>query len=240
MVVFVFAVVALIAGSVMLIFGPVIPEVVQRVQVDGTQTLTAEEVRRIAGLEIGRLYPDKELEQAEERLRLHPLVRDARVERRGSDGLRVIVEERECAAIIHGRVDGREVLFAIGRDLTILAENRVRCGGVPVLRGTFHRDAERFDDPGLRRLLESLDRMRRTYPELAARVSELRVLDGGSGLSLFLSPKRVRVELPPELDDETIRRLYAAVSYYENAQVDSGGTIDLRGDRGVVVPGSAP
>ena len=155
--------------------------------------------------------------------------------------LRLELDERVCVALVRNEEasgDGQQArLFEVDRDLVILAENRVRCGDVPMIRGAFVRDPDsedRFRDPVLERLVAGLERLRREAPELAARISELHLRRAG-GLTLYLTPARVRVEMPAELDEVSLKRLYAAVAYLESGEHKSG-VIDLRGPGVVILP----
>jgi cell division protein FtsQ len=232
------AILALLAGSAILISLPGQPGPVRSIQVDGLRYLREEEAIQFAGLQIGRVYRDVDLEQAESRLALHPAVRSAQIKQVGADALRVVVEERACVALVRNEEgpDGT-TLYEVDAELMILAENRVRCSGVPLVRGSFVRDVERgdrFKDPILERLVRGLARLRSDYPELAARISELHLRRAG-GLTLYLTPARVRVEMSAELDDVSVKRLYAAVAYFERDGARNG-VIDLRGPGVVILP----
>ena len=217
------SIVALSAGSVILVFYPWQPLPTERVQ--------DAEVIRIAGLRAGEVPTGEDLERAAELLRLHPAVRDAKVERTGAASLRITVSERECVALVRGEED---VLYEVDAELSILSENRVRCGNVPLIRGSFQRETNRFVDERLKKLTEDLARMAGGYPALSSRLSEVHWRQAGE-LTLFFSPPRVRVELKAGLDGEALRRLDAAFSYYEREGCKDG-VIDLRGPDAIILP----
>ncbi|MCR9143172.1 MAG: cell division protein FtsQ/DivIB [bacterium] len=247
------AAVLLLSGSVLLIWpptffepGPVTQFEVRSEDADGDQApggyLSADEAIEFSGLERGVVYDDGELEAAEKRLALHPAVRSARVEQTGRNLIRIRLTERRCAAVVRneerdGEGKSRTTLYEVDADLVILAENRIRCTGAPLVRGAFLRDEEnleRFTDPVLTRMIAGLGVLRASYPELAARISELHWQRTGH-LTLYLTPARVRVELPGLLDEATMQRLYAAVAYFETDGQRSG-VIDLRGQGVVILP----
>ena len=246
------AVALLLAGSAILIWRPLVGGPVESFEVvalDPARTgryLKSDEVVGFAGLERGAEYSAEELAAAATRLALHPAVREARIEQRSGGVVEIQISERRCAALVRNQAAeqdaeagaGRTTLYEIDEELVILAENRVRCTGVPLVSGTFTRNAEsqeRFTDPVLARLIGGLEMMRERYPELAARISELHLRRTGD-LTLFLTPARVRVELTGALLDEAaMKRLYAAVAFFEKGGQRSG-VIDLRGQGVVILP----
>ncbi|MEQ9363829.1 MAG: cell division protein FtsQ/DivIB [Leptospirales bacterium] len=256
-----FAVVSLLTGSALLIWqptdleqGPVAGFEVRSYgsgsdesEISNASTggyLSPEEAVEFSGLQPGRVYGQAELEAAQARLTLHPAVKSARIEQAGRGLIRIRLEERRCVAVVRneerdqdGEGGGRSTLYEVDAELVILAENRIRCTGAPLVRGAFVRDEEsldRFTDPALARLIAGLGVMRGAYPELAARISELHWRRTGQ-LTLYLTPARVRVELPGQLDTAMMQRLYAAVAYFETDGQRSG-VIDLRGQGVVILP----
>ena len=156
-----------------------------------------------------------------------------------SDVVTIRVEERRCAAVVRNDEGDATRLYEVDIDLTILAENRVRCSNVPLIRGSFARENEdrmdRLEDAERARAVRGLDRLQANAPELAARISELRLRSSGEA-TLYMQPARIRVELPaPFGDAATFQKLYAAVAYLEK-QPEPGGVIDLRGEGVVVLP----
>ncbi len=261
------AVVLLLSGSVLLIWqvdAELDPKPVRSFEVQDLEQddpgpgiagwagyLSAEEAIEFSGLKRGMVYDDVALEEAEERLALHPAVKAARIEQVGGGVVRIRLAERACVAVIRqeqstedenggGPADGRTTLYEVDAELVILAENRIRCKDAPLVRGAFARDEEgleRFTDPALARVIAGLQDLRKHYPELADRISELHWRRTGR-LTLYLKPARVRVELPGSLDSAgVVQRLYAAVAYFERSGGASrSGVIDLRGEGVVILP----
>lgn len=201
--------------------------------------LDAAELVRFASLERGRRYSREELAAAADRLALHPVIRRAVVEQTAAAVVTIRVEERRCAAVVRNDEGDATRLYEVDIDLTILAENRVRCSDVPLIRGSFARENEdrmdRLEDAELARAVRGLDRLQQSAPELAARISELQLRSSGEA-TLYMKPARIRVELPaPFGEAATFQKLYAAVAYLEK-QPDPGGVIDLRGEGVVVLP----
>lgn len=199
--------------------------------VEGATRYSAEEWIAASNLQRGGAVSNESLAAAEDRLRLHPAVQDVDIERRDSS-LLIQIKERECAAVVRSELEPN-LVFEIDPAGLILAENRLRCPNAPLLVGPFRREAESFTDPQLKAMLSDLQSLRETYPELARRISELRLRPEG-GVALYLSPLRARVEVPVHFGEtETLRRLYAAVAYFERNGVRQG-SIDLRGPDAIV------
>ncbi|MBX7057933.1 MAG: cell division protein FtsQ/DivIB [Leptospirales bacterium] len=207
---------------------------VRSIVVEGAGRFSSTEILALSTLRSGAPIDDQTIAAAEARLRLHPALLDVRIERRGED-LAIVVHERQCAALVKpGSEDA--LIFEIDPEGVILAENRLRCPDAPLLSGPFRRQGERFDDPQLKQLLADLSAVRSAYPDLARRISEIRLRPEG-GAALYLSRSRVRVELPATFGDAlTLGKLYAAVSYLERRGLQQGA-IDLRGADAVISAG---
>ena len=222
--------VLLLSGGILMYLVKREPVQVQRIEVLGATYLGPDEVIAISGIEVGRTYDGADLDAAAERLELHTAVLGAELDASSEGTVTIQLEERSCVAIV--QVDTEPgVLFEVDPELVILSENRVRCAGLPLVRGQFHKEFDRFLDPDLAGMVSALETLRDNYPRLAARISEMRMNRQG-GVSLFMAPRRLRVELPLHLTDEKLRQLYATMAYYEQ----SGSTsdfIDLRGDEAV-------
>lgn len=228
------AVICMMGGTIILYQESMAPRPIQTFDVNGMQNLRAEEVIALTGLRKGRAYNDDMVRTAEERLQLHNSIEEARVSGWGAR-ITINIRERPCAAVVRLTHDhAGDVLYEIAPDGLVLAENRFRCQGVPLIQGDFEKSTERFDDPTLRLLLRGLEKMRGVYPELATRISEIHVKPTG-GLTLYMVPDRVRVELAGQLGEREILKLYAALSYYEQND-EPARWIDLREEDAVFHP----
>jgi len=65
----------------------------RRIEVSGAERVSADGVRRLSGLELGRNLFDLDLEGAELQIEAHPMVRRVRVRRQLPDGVEVVLEE---------------------------------------------------------------------------------------------------------------------------------------------------
>lgn len=206
--------------------------VIRSVDVEGDFYFGPEEVVKMSGLVAGRPIPDEQLRKAEDVLEHHPVIKEAQIEREG-DRLRIVLNQRRCAAIVRTGIEEKN-LFEVDEDLYIMSENRVRCTAVPLISGQFDRSLDRFQDNSLFKLMAGWKNLRKRYPELVSRISEFRLRRGG-GLTIFTT-SRVRVEMSGELDARNIHRLYAAFAFLEQEGKKSG-IIDLRGADALFVPG---
>lgn len=220
----------ILSGSSYLIYDLFLPRPVLDVQVVGIQNLSSAEVLRLSGLKTGRTWESSELTRVEELLELHPFIKTGTVQReRVADGERLILRivERQCVAIVQNdREPG--VLYEIDQELSILSENRLRCKDVPLMRGQFHKEMDRFDDPMLAQMLRNWMAMRTLYPELSDYVSEIRLRREG-GLVFYLTGRQVRILVPNRLNQALIRKIYSTIAYIFKSDLQSGKA-ELRGD----------
>lgn len=90
------------------------------VRVSGTERLSATQVRRVAGLELGTSTLRLPLDEAERRIEALPLVREARVRRIDPLTVELVVRERTPIAVVVGRgepamIDRAGVVIVRGR-----------------------------------------------------------------------------------------------------------------------------
>ena len=154
---------------------------VRRVEIDGARYAHPSELTALLRVDTtSSVWAD--LDPLADRLRAHPLVSDAQVERRLPGTLRIVVTEKEPVALAADASGAFVVLDSAGARLPI---DPSRVGGVaaPVIAGR---------DTVLLRLLTTL---RAGAPRLFARVSEARRAGSGRrdeiALALTASPVRV-------------------------------------------------
>jgi cell division protein FtsQ len=206
--------------------------VVAEIKVEGNSYFADGEILEMSGLSVNRPISRSELEQLKERLLLQPGMVDFSYQRDGAR-LTLFVVERQCAAII--RTGMREqFLFEVDYDLFIISENRVRCKNIPLVSGQFERDLDRFRDMRLFQVLQGFAELKKNYPEIASRISEIR--PGGAGELSIFTTNGSRMELAGPLDGRNIKRLYAAFSFMEQEK-RGRGIFDLRGTDVLFVPG---
>jgi hypothetical protein len=122
----------------------------------------------------------------------------------------------------------------VDEELNILSSDSIRCVESPIVKGSLGIQNGKISDPRMIEVGGSLARIRRTMPELHTRISEI-VLKGQKRATLFISSAKIRIELLGDLSESNVKRLYAALSYFEK-EGHGSGLIDLRGPDAVLVP----
>ena len=204
-------------------------EEVREVRVVGNEYLDTREVLALAGWtsEMSPMTPMKQ-ELLRSRLLLHPAVLDVDFLHPADGVFEMVVEERKCAAIVS--MGGQ--VYDIDAELQVLDSRRSRCLGVWIVEGRFELRGNRFEDVRLKRLVEDWLLLRSTHPELAARISEVRIRPG-EGLVLFAQNEHLRVEMPKELRGGLLR-LYGTIAYMEEMGFRRG-LLDLRGEEALFI-----
>ncbi len=205
---------------------------VSEIRVEGNRYLNREEALLLAGVEGRTTITGAERRAARKRLEAHAAVESAQVEVREGGVLVLRLRERPCGCLVRDAASGR--LFDVDASGRVLGAGHVRCRGVPILSGAFHPEAGAFEDPRVLDVLAGLRRIRESYPELYARVSEVRPARDGT-TDLFLSGSRVRIVIADRLEGEVVHRLFAAVAFLERERMQRG-TLDLRGRDAVFSP----
>lgn len=233
------ALAAVAAGSTFRWWGPPALREVRwfdatRIEVVGARLLAPHEVVSASGVRIGAsIWTDPaEWERA---LRRHPVLADARVERRLPGTLRIrVVEKRPAALVAAGAL---RPATAAGE---LLPVDPAR---VPVdlpLAGAAPDTATRVRDPAVLRLLAEAGRLAEADPVLMARVSELAPGPGGS-VRLVLAHPRAEVLLAAGAGEPGLTQLRATLDDVERRLAPEGrASLDARYRDQVVVRLSDP
>jgi hypothetical protein len=205
-----------------------------RIEVVGARLLAPHEVVAASGIRIGAsVWSDPAA--WETALRAHPVVADARVERRLPGTLRVrVVEKRPVALVAAGAL---RPATAAGELLP------VDPALVPLdlpLAGSAADTASRVVDAALLALLAEGGRLAEVDPVLMARVSELGPGPGGS-IRLVLAHPRAEVVLPAGAAEPALTRLRATLDHVAGRERPGGhARLDARFADQVVVRLIAP
>ena len=171
--------------------------------------------------------------EREERLRAHPLVRDARVGKRLPSTLVFRVDERRPVALVPGPV--LEPVDATGRPLPI--DPARQPVDLPVLRSTVGAGVRsRTLTPGeLRALTGELARVEELDPGFTARISEMAMGPGGD-VAVRLGEPDVTVLFRRPLTAARLRRGLRALSdAMSRSATAPPAAVDLRYDDQVIV-----
>ncbi|MBW3570653.1 MAG: FtsQ-type POTRA domain-containing protein [Gemmatimonadetes bacterium] len=176
-----------------------------RVEVAGTRLLAPHEVVAASGVRIGAsVWTDPA--QWEAALERHPVIAEARVERRLPATLRIRITEKRPVALVAA---GTLRPATAGGELLPVDPARV-----PVdlpLAGAAPDTATRVRDPATLRLLAEAGRLADADPMLMARVSELRGGPGGATW-LVLAHPRAEVLLPAGAAEPRLTQLRATLA----------------------------
>ncbi|MCB1174697.1 MAG: hypothetical protein KDK39_14100 [Leptospiraceae bacterium] len=223
-------------GCVLLSWHYLKPETVLDIQITGNVHMSEPELLRLSGLRTGRSYDMTALHKAVELMVLHPFVKDVQIEREmllQGERLLIRVDERQCSALVQNQAES-DIIYEIDAELMILSENHIRCRQVPLIQGEFQKQTDRFIDPMLRQMVTSFELIRDLYPRLAERIAGIRIRREG-GLHLYLTGKKIRMDVPAQLNEYHVRQLYGTVLWLEQNRMQSG-IVYLRGSEVLFMP----
>ena len=179
---------------------------VEEVRVLGTRYAAPHEITALLDLESDASVWD-DAGPWEDRVRQHPMVREARVRRAGLHGLEVVVVEKR-PVLGDGRILPLEPWKA-DLDLPVIAAE----AGVEV-------EEERVVDPKVLELASLLERLDRGDPEFVSVVSEVRPAeDGGYEFRMLPDADAGRVFLPEHDPLRALRRISLALGRIEDPRV---------------------
>lgn len=186
--------------------------------VEGNEVLTKGQIVRTAGLRPGQSLASVDADRVESLLRMHPRVGAARVSIRPDGRLVIELEEKRALAIIRSRgkvweVNGRLEILSQGQPLeTDLLVISVRGG---------RRERDKVvvpQDSFLPEAMKRLDDVFSRYPVVRSWISEFSV-DGQGKIRASLVNRRLIVDFGLTIDSDKVRRLYAALSHFEQEKI---------------------
>lgn len=162
----------------------------QKVEVQGNKRIPTEELLSLAGLEYGVNLWRIDTEGVVERLKAHPLLKEASVKRKWPHALVIYVTEREPLAF----VPGHGVFWIVdGEGYIMEGSSMIALSKLPFISGIQVKDdagpGAKVEDPRLKPALEVL----KVLPlEAREKIKEIQVIDP-ENLLLYL-PERVKVK----------------------------------------------
>lgn len=181
---------------------------VARVEVLGTRYLAPHHALAASGItRASSVFDDPE--QWKAALLRHPLIVDARIERRLPNTVVLEITEAEPVALVGTRelkpVDAR------GRVLPI--DPAVAPLDLPLLGAPSDTGPDgRLTDPGAITLIRELDRIRRLEPGIADQISEIHQVAGGHLRLMLRQPARAEMLIPPDADPVRLRQVRAVLA----------------------------
>lgn len=226
---YVVGIAALIGTSAPLWAPPVLSAVpafgVSEVRVVGTKYLPPDEVVALADLAPEASVWD-DPGAWEERVRAHPLVREARVRRTGMEGITIQVTEVEPVALVATPrllpVDAEGVVLPLDP-----LESRI---DLPIVTGLTLVTDGRVTEPGTRALLRTVRALRALDPAFARQISQVAAARGG-GVEMYLADTGFteRILVPDEAPARGLRRVEAALRRHGTAGTVESADARFRG-----------
>lgn len=193
----------------------------------GHRKLTREEILRAMGVDQKMRLEDLDLAKLEDGLKKHRRVKEASVSKRSRNQILVTVQEKRPVFV----VSANDSLYEVDLDYNLISIDDVRDSGLCVISGDFKLENGQFKGTQFKDLAKSITQAFRMYPELKDRISEVNLRKGGLMIHIF-APKRFKVWMGNSLDTTQIRKLYAALAYFESQDLEIK-TLDLRGEDAV-------
>lgn len=220
----------IIAGILLLLLVEGDDPEIREIEVLNNRYLMSNEIVELSGLEPGIKLTPLERKRAEYRLAAHPVVKEVELEGDLNGLVRITVKERPCAAVIRSG----ESLYDVDAELRILSTKAVRCMDVPLITGNFEILDGFVKGTRLEEFISSWNELRPDFPELGKRISEIGLSDQKE-LMIYISRSKIRVKMKGPLTENNLRRMRAALSYFETNEGKSG-VIDLRGPDAILLP----
>jgi hypothetical protein len=193
----------------------------------GHRRLTREEILKAMNVDQKMRVDNLDLPKLEEGLKRLRRVKDATVIKRSRDQILVTVQEKRPVYV----VSSNDSLYEVDSDYNLVSIDDVRETGLCVISGDFKLENGQFKGTEFKDLANSLSQAFRMYPDLKDRISEVNLRKGGLMVYIF-APKRFKVWMGRSLDTTQVRKLYAALAYFESQNLEIK-TLDLRGDDAV-------
>jgi cell division septal protein FtsQ len=201
---------------------------VEQVTVVGTHYVPPDEITRLIALEPDASVWDR-VDPLEERIRAHPMVRDATVRREGLHGLSVAVIEKRPIAFIS--TPELRAVNGAGRVLPI--EPADAALSLPVISGVTEVEGDLVIDEATRELADVLDRLDRADSDFVSVVSEASMApDGGYRFIMLPNADAGSVFLPSADPVSALERVSLALGQIEDPRVER---VDARFSRQVVL-----
>ena len=201
---------------------------VEQVTVVGAHYVPPDQVTHLMALEPDASVWDR-IEPLRERIRAHPMIREATVRREGLHTLSVVVVEKRPVAFV-----ATPELRAINGDGRVLPiEPSEAALSLPVISGFTAVEGDLVLDDATRELAYVLDQLDRADPDFVSIVSEASLAPGGGYRFLMLPTADAASVLLPSADPvSALHRVSLALGQIEDPRVVGA---DARYDRQVVL-----
>jgi len=206
---------------------------VEHVEVLGTRYVAPDDITRLIALEPAASVWD-DVEPLEDRVRTHPMIRDAIIRREGLHTLEVVVIEKRPVALV-----ATPELRAVNGDGRVLPLEPAETDlDLPIIEGQAAVEDEVVQDPLIREIAGVLDALDRSDPEFMSVVSQVGgAVEGGYRFLMLPSADAGTVLLPPNDPVRALRRVSLALGRIDDPRVDRAdarfaGQVVLTGGHG--------
>ena len=168
------------------------------------------------------------LSDLEHKLEEHLRIKKATVNRKTGNIIEIKIEERQAEFIINSG----DTLYEVDSDFRILSVDDVKEENLCILTGEFSPQNGIFSGVVIREFASTVNRAFRVHPQLKSRISEIELRNDGSVMAYIHFPSHIRANAGLSLESQQVRKLYAALAFFENKNIKPK-TLDLRGDDAV-------
>ena len=201
---------------------------INKLVIKGHNKLSTREIVAVLGIQPGVSFEQFDLSVLEKNMLLHPRVRDVKISRQFYDRLLISITERNASFAVQS--GGH--LYEIDEDLKIISTDDVRDSELCVLSGEFAIGSGHIAGSRIRDLTSFVKQAFEMYPALKDRISEFHLASDGEIYIFIYRPKRIKVLMGTTMDLTGIRKLYAALAFFE-AEDKKSELLDLRGEDAV-------
>jgi cell division protein FtsQ len=199
-----------------------------KVNIIGLKRLKKEDIYSYGKIKTVKSIQSSSLSDLEYRLSDHPRIQSVNVEKKPKNTYEISIKERDAIFIINTG----DTLYEVDSEFRILSIDDVREEGLCVLSGEFTPQDGRFSGAVIKEFASSVTRALKSHPNLKKRISEIELRNDGNVMAYVHYPSHIRVNAGLSLEEQQVRKLYAALAYFENKKI-MVKSLDLRGDDAV-------
>jgi len=207
------------------------------VDVHDFSSLNRAEILFLAGVNETSSYFSVNTKEIQEKLSKHILVESAVVMKRFPDRLSIYLNPRQAAAVTLTSINSRQIPVFVDRKGVYFKYGEAGSHEVidlPVLSGVENPQLNMRLPSSLVTLVENLNKMSVSSPELLSAISEIRIeRKSWDGFDLVLFPvhSSIKVRVENDLNEETLRYMLLMLNVFE-ANADKPEEIDFRSGMG--------
>ena len=199
-----------------------------KISITGIHKLKKDEVLNFIKGKSGQQIFSIPIAEIEKKLGDHPRIMKSNVSKKVNNNIQIFIEERKATYIINSG----DTLYEVDNDFRILSIDDVREENLIILTGEFSPKDGYFSGAVIKEFASSVDRAFTLHPSLKKRISEIELRTDGSVMAYIHYPSHIRANAGISLEIQQVRKLYAALAYFENKNIKAK-TLDLRGDDAV-------